>query len=345
MWRKIVNCGNGFSPSFTDDFVAKAAVRVQQDNLLMRTFEVLRIFYWNFSWLQILILMNFADFRGFLDARGESGRGRVVDRLLFPGLGAIVQHGFKNFLQNFGDLSQFWRFWWFWYRLQNFGKSLSHLLPHIGTNFSKFRLSNFDEIIKLWINHRGGILIFGQILSKLKILDFRVKDLKFCDFVKFLILGLRISNFEISPILSISVKIFFKFVTKIIKKSKHFVSKLEIFVLGLRISNFEILGFKDFKFYQNPNFTKITKFYKNHQILQKSPNFIKKILNITNFLWVLGDCSHSLGRGATRRRRVPHYPDAKACWQQQAILGCHERLPHGTSDSSAFVLRIFLTKF
>ena len=32
------------------------------------------------------------------------------------------------------------------------------------------------------INHRGGILIFGQILSKLKILDFRVKDFKFCDF-------------------------------------------------------------------------------------------------------------------------------------------------------------------
>ena len=53
---------------------------------------------------------------------------------------------------------------------------------------------------KVMINHRGGILIFGQILSKLKILDFRVKDFKFW------ILGLRISNFEISPILSISVK-------------------------------------------------------------------------------------------------------------------------------------------
>ena len=50
------------------------------------------------------------------------------------------------------------------------------------------------------INHRGGILIFGQILSKMKILDFRVKDLKFW------ILGFRNSNFEISPILSISAK-------------------------------------------------------------------------------------------------------------------------------------------
>ena len=55
---------------------------------------------------------------------------------------------------------------------------------------------------KVMINHRGGILIFGQILSKLKILDFRVKDFKFCDFVKFLILGLRISNFRFSLIFS-----------------------------------------------------------------------------------------------------------------------------------------------
>ena len=34
---------------------------------------------------------------------------------------------------------------------------------------------------KVMINHRGGILIFCQILSKLKFLDFRVKDFKFCD--------------------------------------------------------------------------------------------------------------------------------------------------------------------
>ena len=40
--------------------------------------------------------------------------------------GAELENGicFKNFLQNFGDESQFWRFWWFWYRLQNFEKSL-----------------------------------------------------------------------------------------------------------------------------------------------------------------------------------------------------------------------------
>ena len=49
------------------------------------------------------------------------------------------------------------------------------------------------------------------------------------------------------------------------------MSKLEIFVLGLRIPNFEILGLRI------SNFTKI-------QILQKSPNFIKTILNITNFV-------------------------------------------------------------
>ena len=116
-------------------------------------------------------------------------------------------------------------------------------------------------------------MIFGQILSKLKILDFRVKDLKF------LILLFRVKDFKFRDITNFVNfgKIFFKFVTKIIKieKFKNFVSKLEIFVLGLRISNFEILGFKI------SNFTKI-------QIFTKSPNFIKKILNITNFLWVLG---------------------------------------------------------
>ena len=52
--------------------------------------------------------------------------------------------------------SKFWRsepilvILGFWYRLQNFEKSLSRLLPHIGTNFSKFWLSNFGGIAKLW---------------------------------------------------------------------------------------------------------------------------------------------------------------------------------------------------
>ena len=58
--------------------------------------------------------------------------------------------GFKNFLQNFGDESQFWRFWWFWYRLQNFEKILWRVFAYIGTNFSKFWLSNFGGIAKLW---------------------------------------------------------------------------------------------------------------------------------------------------------------------------------------------------
>ena len=64
--------------------------------------------------------------------------------------GFIVMGRFKNFLQNFGDESQFWRFWWFWYRLQNFEKILWRVCAHIGTNFGKFWPSNFGEIAKLW---------------------------------------------------------------------------------------------------------------------------------------------------------------------------------------------------
>ena len=59
------------------------------------------------------------------------------------------------------------------------------------------------------------------------------------------------------------------------------MSKLEIFVLGLRISNFEILGLRISNFTKTQIFTKITKFYKNHQILSK------KFL-ISQILWVLG---------------------------------------------------------
>ena len=77
------------------------------------------------------------------------------------------------------------------------------------------------------INHRGGILIFGKILSKLKILDFRVKDFKFCDFVKFWVIT-NFVNFG---------KIFFKFVTKIIKMQK----------ICVQIGNF-CVRVKDFKF-------------------------------------------------------------------------------------------------
>ena len=122
------------------------------------------------------------------------------------------------------------------------------------------------------INHRGGILIFGQILSKSKILDFRVKDLKFCDFAKFWILGLRTSNFVISS--EFSSNLF------------NFDQKLKFCGLGLRISNFARV--KDFKFWFSlglriSNFTNLpkSKFYKNHQILSK------KFL-ISQILWVLG---------------------------------------------------------
>ena len=67
-------------------------------------------------------------------------------------------------------------------------------------------------------------------------------------------------------------KIFFKFVTKIIKIQKFCV---QIGDFCVRVKDFKFCNFrvKDFKFHQNPNFTKITKFYKNHQILSKIAKF------------------------------------------------------------------------
>ena len=106
--------------------------------------------------------------------------------------------GFKNFFlkilvmrANFGDFgilvstSKFWK------------KFVTRVRPY-WDKFWKILTIEFWWNRKVMINHRGGILIFGQILSKFQILDFRVKDLKFCDFVKFWILGLRISNFRFS---------------------------------------------------------------------------------------------------------------------------------------------------
>ena len=119
-------------------------------------------------------------------------------------------------LVNFGDFelwtSKFWKkfvtvvrpFWEFFFKILTF---------------------EFWWNRKVMINHRGGILIFCQILSKLKILDFWVKDLKFCDFVKFWILGLRISNFRFSS----------KFSSNLF----NFHQKLKFCGLGLRISNFD----------------------------------------------------------------------------------------------------------
>ena len=108
-----------------------------------------------------------------------------------PGCGDVLRIFFKILViwANFGDLvilistSKFW-------------KKFVTLVTSYWGKFFKIQTFEFWWNHKVMINHRGGILIFGQILSKLKILDFRVKDLKFCDFVKFLILGLRISNFR-----------------------------------------------------------------------------------------------------------------------------------------------------
>ena len=90
-------------------------------------------------------------------------------------------------------------------------KSCDARSPILGQIFQ-----NFDHRIwwnrKVMINHRGGSLIFCQILSKLKILDFRVKDFKFRDITNFVNFG----------------KSFFKFVLQKSPKFKNFVSKLEI---------------------------------------------------------------------------------------------------------------------
>ena len=86
---------------------------------------------------------------------------------------------------NFGDFgilistSKFW-------------KNIVTVVTPYWDKFWKILNCEFWWNSKVMINHRGGILIFGQILSKLKILDFRVKDFKFCDFVKFKILDFRV---------------------------------------------------------------------------------------------------------------------------------------------------------
>ena len=100
---------------------------------------------------------------------------------------------FKNFLQNFGDESQFWRFWWFWYRLQNFEKSLVTRVRPYWDKFWKILTFAFWWNGKVMINHRGGILIFCRILSKLKIL----KSLTLAQgFQNFGSLTLRTPNFR-----------------------------------------------------------------------------------------------------------------------------------------------------
>ena len=163
---------------------------------------------------------------------------------------------------NFGDFgilistSKFW-------------KKFVRIVRQYSDQFWKILTFEFGRNRKVMINHRGGILFFCQILLKFKILDFRVKDLKFGDFVKFWVIT-NFVNFG---------KIVFKFVTKIIKMQNICV---QIGNFCVRVKDFKFWNFrvKDFKFW---NFrVKDFKFAKI-QILQKSPNFVQKILNITNF--------------------------------------------------------------
>ena len=170
----------------------------------------------------------------------------------------------KFWLRDPLNFLKFWFFgdFWFWYRLQNFGKVFAQF-----AHFGKILIFEFWWNRKVMINHRGGILIFCQILSKLKILDFRVKDFKFCDFVKFWILGLRISNL-VNFRSKFSSNLFKKFSCVKIEILWSRVNDLKFwFSLGLRISNFT----------KSPKskFSKITKFYP------------KKFL-ISQILWVLG---------------------------------------------------------
>ena len=138
----------------------------------------------------------------------------------YGSVGRVLRIFFKILVMraNFGDFgilvstSKFWK------------KFVTRVRPY-WDQFWKILTIEFWWNRKVMINHRGGILIFCQILSKLKILDFRVKDLKFCDFVKFWILGLRISNFRFSS--EFSSNLF------------NFGQKLKFCGLGLRISNFD----------------------------------------------------------------------------------------------------------
>ena len=77
--------------------------------------------------------------------------------------------GFKNFLQNFGDESQFWIL--ASSKFCDFGlcNTCAPILGPIlaNSNFANLIIINYYH--KVTINHRGGILIFGQILTKWKI--------------------------------------------------------------------------------------------------------------------------------------------------------------------------------
>ena len=78
--------------------------------------------------------------------------------------------GFKNFLENFGHLSQFCEILMNFanfgpYRLQNFGKSLVTLVTSYWDQIWKILIFEFYQNRKVMINHRGGILILCQIFD------------------------------------------------------------------------------------------------------------------------------------------------------------------------------------
>ena len=167
-------------------------------------FRIFKLFLPNFnSILQIILNKNnncFFPKSRFLRRIGRRRSVCTSTEKRFLWTRRPPSSSFKNFLlkilvmrANFGDFgilistSKFW-------------KNLVRIVTPYWDQFWKILIFEFWWNRKVMINHRGGILIFCQILSKMKILDFRVKDLKFW------ILGLRISNFEISPILSISAK-------------------------------------------------------------------------------------------------------------------------------------------
>ena len=138
--------------------------------------------------------------RKFCGSKGTSARPIVLKTIAWRkwicASPAPARAGFKNFLQNFGDESQFWWILEILISTSKFWKKFVTRVRPYWDKFWKILTIEFWWNRKVMINHRGGILIFGQILSKSKILDFRVKDFKF----------VISSNFGLSPILSISVK-------------------------------------------------------------------------------------------------------------------------------------------
>ena len=73
---------------------------------------------------------------------------------------------FKNFSYKILVIwANFDEFWWFWYRLQNFENVFVTSVRPYWDKFWKISILLILWYRKVMINHRGGILIFGQILN------------------------------------------------------------------------------------------------------------------------------------------------------------------------------------